>query len=875
MATTRLLKAIEMDRPCIIVSPPGFGQAAILQHIAQQLGWKFIHEQFNDQQLCDAGYLRNALSPPVEQQRALLMIEHVYCKQSVKILESAPCSYADSVSMTRLDTTLPILCSPLAPQLFTQSRDNDLQASPPEWLIIYAHELHMAIPTSTQQFLNTAPPHLHQSLLGAVRLAECWPPMGSLLFAKLRGLGAQQKLSDLSHQNPDASDLQISAHALKSTCSELLNNFQDMMNCYANDILTHAEQSLAAHLSLFPPNIHPYLEHLDDLPDLDQLIQRLCFKNVLVYREEHSTKGRLRLLSFASLAWRFFSQGHLRRTCSAMHIDEFVNKVNQSLVDQTLEHFSHKQILAIEFNLSARYYENAIELIVAQTNRPTAVQLTQDQFDQAVAWLRFVPQRLINQSPDAKLLQSYQRLMADNKIAVDPNDTRKLAHVHRAESMTDPLLPVNLSPRIEPHQQQGAPSSSTVSLQSLTNANSSGYSSQASLLLDIQQHVETQEIMSAQQLALQMIDQALNRQRPELFLNGLIYFWFTQTVTNGAEHFRQYLPQILNDQRLSTQLNEFRYWLNQLFSFLDEAKIKPKSKDEDSTLQVIHPPQIGHLASLGQNLLGFMTSYLSAYIALLRACRTTAMERLQESTYFAMNLPDSYSQSLMPIWLIEILAFIQHNRLREALTYIQNLLQNLDQGSQRIQTPYINSFRALHGHFHGNSDVGNTSPTTITSPHSEALEQQLIIFSMLWQHQYKKAKRALSKFLKTYQDEHSYFSWVLFGPSSWYLMSLLQCADDCKPRELQRCADIQVNLAERFSQAFEFDLAFLNLSKREVEITGLVVLGHSNEEIANLLCRSLGTIKLHVHSVYKKLGVANRVNAIKKCQSSGFFSFGL
>ncbi|MBU6955272.1 LuxR C-terminal-related transcriptional regulator [Hahella sp. HN01] len=54
------------------------------------------------------------------------------------------------------------------------------------------------------------------------------------------------------------------------------------------------------------------------------------------------------------------------------------------------------------------------------------------------------------------------------------------------------------------------------------------------------------------------------------------------------------------------------------------------------------------------------------------------------------------------------------------------------------------------------------------------------------------------------------------------------------------------------------------LSKREKQVLDLLVTGMSNPEIADALCRSLGTIKIHVHNIYRKLGAANRVAAINK-----------
>jgi LuxR family maltose regulon positive regulatory protein len=54
------------------------------------------------------------------------------------------------------------------------------------------------------------------------------------------------------------------------------------------------------------------------------------------------------------------------------------------------------------------------------------------------------------------------------------------------------------------------------------------------------------------------------------------------------------------------------------------------------------------------------------------------------------------------------------------------------------------------------------------------------------------------------------------------------------------------------------------LSKREREVLELMATGISNPQIAESLCRSLGTIKIHAHNIYKKLGVSNRVKAISK-----------
>ena len=52
------------------------------------------------------------------------------------------------------------------------------------------------------------------------------------------------------------------------------------------------------------------------------------------------------------------------------------------------------------------------------------------------------------------------------------------------------------------------------------------------------------------------------------------------------------------------------------------------------------------------------------------------------------------------------------------------------------------------------------------------------------------------------------------------------------------------------------------LTEREREVLALMVDGLSNEEIADRLCLSLGTVKFHAGNIYSKLGVDGRVAAV-------------
>ena len=59
-------------------------------------------------------------------------------------------------------------------------------------------------------------------------------------------------------------------------------------------------------------------------------------------------------------------------------------------------------------------------------------------------------------------------------------------------------------------------------------------------------------------------------------------------------------------------------------------------------------------------------------------------------------------------------------------------------------------------------------------------------------------------------------------------------------------------------------IAQLELSKREMEILGLMAQGYSNQEIAGRLFVSLSTVKTHNQNLFAKLDVKRRTQAIEK-----------
>ncbi len=59
------------------------------------------------------------------------------------------------------------------------------------------------------------------------------------------------------------------------------------------------------------------------------------------------------------------------------------------------------------------------------------------------------------------------------------------------------------------------------------------------------------------------------------------------------------------------------------------------------------------------------------------------------------------------------------------------------------------------------------------------------------------------------------------------------------------------------------------LTPREIEIMRLVAKGKSNREIGANLLITEGTVKIHLHNIYKKLGVCNRVDLTLYAQKRG------
>jgi LuxR family maltose regulon positive regulatory protein len=62
------------------------------------------------------------------------------------------------------------------------------------------------------------------------------------------------------------------------------------------------------------------------------------------------------------------------------------------------------------------------------------------------------------------------------------------------------------------------------------------------------------------------------------------------------------------------------------------------------------------------------------------------------------------------------------------------------------------------------------------------------------------------------------------------------------------------------------------LSEREIEVLQLIAQGLSNREVGDRLYLTLNTVKAHSRTIYSKLGVNNRTQAVAKARALGILA---
>lgn len=122
--------------------------------------------------------------------------------------------------------------------------------------------------------------------------------------------------------------------------------------------------------------------------------------------------------------------------------------------------------------------------------------------------------------------------------------------------------------------------------------------------------------------------------------------------------------------------------------------------------------------------------------------------------------------------------------------------------------------------------------------------------------------------LRFFIFKHAYELYIGFVALLFTALGIWLAHKLAKPKIKEVIIEKEIYL--RSADNFEPDLTQIQnlaLSKRELEILNRMAQGDSNQEIANALFISISTVKSHNQSLFEKLEVKRRLQAIEKARS--------
>jgi len=107
------------------------------------------------------------------------------------------------------------------------------------------------------------------------------------------------------------------------------------------------------------------------------------------------------------------------------------------------------------------------------------------------------------------------------------------------------------------------------------------------------------------------------------------------------------------------------------------------------------------------------------------------------------------------------------------------------------------------------------------------------------------------------------------APAFFHAIKLMQVGEKFIPAGLYENIANQASVNRVNEESAESFIARTGLSPREIDVLRSLVKGISNRQIGNELGVEEVTIKLHLRRIYKKVGVANRTQAVKLAMANG------
>lgn len=251
---------------------------------------------------------------------------------------------------------------------------------------------------------------------------------------------------------------------------------------------------------------------------------------------------------------------------------------------------------------------------------------------------------------------------------------------------------------------------------------------------------------------------------------------------------------------------------------------------------------------------------------------TAAQDFAERADAIAHQLPIQFTQTVMSAPALRADILILQERYDDAKIILEPLIKPYWQDAPEQHDAWSIALYSLLLGLEGDLETMETNLKLLIQFGSrrkhrafELNARSLLCVGYFRLNEHKKARHALKALLK--QLDGSTFKRLLLDRGK-HMGNLLLKTGEKHSNDPLLVPWLEQLPQESYGDTLHYD--FIKLSKREIEILSLIAQGKSNEEISQALCRSLGTVKLHVHNIYKKLGVSSRIQAIQKCEACGF-----
>lgn len=129
--------------------------------------------------------------------------------------------------------------------------------------------------------------------------------------------------------------------------------------------------------------------------------------------------------------------------------------------------------------------------------------------------------------------------------------------------------------------------------------------------------------------------------------------------------------------------------------------------------------------------------------------------------------------------------------------------------------------------------------------------------------------------LSTFDDDESIIGAIINGASGYFLKDIsgTELAETIKETVQGKVVlprDIATKITKHISWQGKSDVSLDDFTEREKDIIRLMMLGKTNQEIAQMLFLTVGTVKNYISQIYSKTGITDRANAILYFKKLGF-----